>query len=698
MLNITPTPAQLDLAASPERSIFLEGIAGTGKTSTGIERLLYLVSRGIPANEILVLIPQRTLAAPYFQVIKSKRFPSGSLPTILTMGGLARRMINLFWPLIVAPAGFANKLPPTHLTLETAQYYLSIILASKLEEGGFDAIHLDRNRIFGQILDNLNKSALVGFPVASFGSRLQQAWNGRPEQLKVYEQAQECALLFRKYCMQNNLLDYSLQIEIFSRHLWPSFIFQKFLKQQYRQLIFDNIEEDAPVVHDMAAQWLPDLESAFLIFDSGAGFRSFLAADPESGYRLKQLCDLQATLTDSFTISPQLEKFKISLCSAITRQAEIALPDKKVPGYSIHPHQYFTDMVNWTAENIADLVFKHHIPPGEICVLSPYLSDSLRFALVNRLAQYTIPVYSRRPSRSLREEKANLCLLNLACVAHPDWGFFPSKEDVRAMLVQSIAGLDMVRADLLVRICYHPGKKQCLTSFEEIQPDTQMRISYAFGERFDALRTWLIDYQKGPPLDLDIFLSRVFGEVLSQSGFGFHSQYDAAAAAARLIESIYKFRKVTAPILIQQNVSVGKEYLRLVREGVISAQYLEFGELRPVDAIFLAPAHTFIMTNQAVEYQFWLDIGSQGWWERLNQPLTHPHVLSRHWQENQPWTDAEEIQANQQAMSRLVSGLLNRCRRHVFLCASGVNEQGNEESGHLAQAIQKITRKMQAAG
>ncbi len=53
----------------------------------------------------------------------------------------------------------------------------------------------------------------------------------------------------------------------------------------------------------------------------------------------------------------------------------------------------------------------------------------------------------------------------------------------------------------------------------------------------------------------------------------------------------------------------------------------------------LAPAYTFLMSNRPVDYQFWLDVGSRGWFERLYQPLTHPYVLSREWPAGQSWTD-----------------------------------------------------------
>ena len=42
---------------------------------------------------------------------------------------------------------------------------------------------------------------------------------------------------------------------------------------------------------------------------------------------------------------------------------------------------------------------------------------------------------------------------------------------------------------------------------------------------------------------MDHFLSRLFGEILSQRGHGFHDDFDAARVAANLVESVQKFRQ-----------------------------------------------------------------------------------------------------------------------------------------------------------
>ncbi len=132
-------------------------------------------------------------------------------------------MVNLFWPLVSETSGFAQPdASPVFLTLETAQYYMAHLVRPLLDEQRlFDSVTLERNRLFSQILDNLNKAALVGFSYLDIGERLKTAWVGEPGQLRVYEDVQTCASLFRQFCLQHNLLDFSLQIEVFCSAVWP---------------------------------------------------------------------------------------------------------------------------------------------------------------------------------------------------------------------------------------------------------------------------------------------------------------------------------------------------------------------------------------------------------------------------------------------------------------------------------------------
>ena len=585
------------------------------------------------------------------------------------------------------------------------------LIAPLLEQGFFSSVNLDRNRLYSQIIDNLNKAAVVGFPLEEIGSRLVNGWQGDPAQLRVYDDVQTCASLYRKYCLENNLLDFSLQVEVFHRHVWNHPVCREYILSLYSYLIADNLEEDNPLSHDILAEWLPEFTSALLIYDLEGGNRIFLGADPQSAYQLKQLCSQTASFDQNLVTSPDLRTFGGALTRAIYEPGRLDLfspsPDPAgavflpeelasirtalVPGQS----RFFPQMLDWVAERIEFEIQEEQVPPGEIAVLSPFLSDSLRHALSERLRERGIPSRSHRPSRSLRDEPAAGCLLTLAALAHPDWGFLPTRFDVAYALMLSIQDLDLVRAQLLAEITYRtPRGVPQLGSFDGIRPEMQARITYSLGERFQALSDWLAHYRAGLSDELDIFFSRLFGEILSQPGFGFHASYDAARVAANLIESVQKFRWVAADILAAEEIPLGKEYLGMVKAGVIAAQYLYNWQTSQEDAVLLAPAYTFLLSNRPVQVQFWLDVGSRGWGERLYQPLTNPYVLTREWPAGHTWSDQDEVETNRRILEHLAVGLLRRCRGKVYLGLSELNEAGYEQRGPLLQAIQRVLRQV----
>jgi hypothetical protein len=311
---------------------------------------------------------------------------------------------------------------------------------------------------------------------------------------------------------------------------------------------------------------------------------------------------------------------------------------------------------------------------------------------MNRLEARGIPTRSHRPSRSLHDEPSSHALITLASLAHPHWNVHPPRFDVAYMLMNSIDGLDLVRAQLLTDIVYHP-RDLGLSTFDQIKPDVQERITYVFGERYTLLRDWLLQYRESMPLPLDHFFRKLFGEVLSQPGFGFHANFDSIRVASSLIDSVKTFRMAMEPSIVnldRPDFDIGYEYVSMLQEGVIAASYLEGWRTKNKEAVLVAPAYTFLMMNHPVAVQFWLDVGSSAWHERLVQPLTHPHVLSRGWPRDKIWTDADEVEANRDGMTRVVIGLLHRCKKRIYLGLSELGESGFEQRGDLLRAFQKV--------
>ncbi len=690
-------PSQISIVESDiNTSVSLAGPAGSGKSTVGNQRIRYLVQEGIVGSEILLLVPQRNLGTSYQEVLDTPDFPGYSLPVIVTYGGLARRSIDLFWPLVLEeyPA-FVLDSPPVFLTLESSLYFLSRIVEPLLQDQGlFASVAVQQNRLYSQILDNLNKAAVNGFPHTEISEKLKSAWTGDVSQERIFDDAQLAANLFRTYCFNNNMLDFSLQVEIFTNLVSGNSEVISYFKDQFSYLIYDNVEEDIPVAHDFVNLLMPDLKSALLITDEDAGFRHFLGASPLSARQLTDQCQSKIIFSEILTSPDELLLFN-SYFQTLLKQTPLdgLKPISGLDNFvSIIYQPYLPQLAEWVGKQIKKLL-DDGTPPSEIAVMAPFLSDSLRFLLTSELQKQSILVSTHRPSRSLRDEPVTHCLLGLAALAHPEWKLDISAHEFALCLMQVFENFDLTRAFILSKhVLYGRDSSKRIRDFDDLPGEIKERITYFAGKKYQLLKDWIDDYNSGQFLPLDHFLVKIFGELLSQPGFGFHADFSKAETTDRLIDSIRKFRLSAGVVYEFNDNDLGLEYIEMVKTGVLANQYLPSWESKPADHVQIAPAYTFLLGNRPVEYQFWLDVGSRGWYERIYQPLTNPHVLQRFWDSANSWNDAEEHSQNIKNLSNLTTGLIRRCKKGIFFCLTDTDESGFEQNGLLIQALNRTMR------
>ncbi len=716
-------------------TLYLSGPFGAGKTTVAIQRIQRLLSQErVRGDDILVLVPQRTLGRPYQEALRRSEAPAGALVQVTTVAALARSSVALYWPLVASAVGFADpRKEPTFLNLETTQYHMKRFVDEAFAQGEFDAIRLQAGRIVSQVLDNLNKAALHGFSIDEAYTRLELTVSQGEQmtaRLNVLRVARRISQEFRKLCQAESLVDFSLWMQIFLQEVLENEWSSTHLFRTHRHLIFDNAEEDTFAAQELVRRWLPYLDSALILVDEDAGYRAFLGADPHNAERLADHTDHCARLGQSHITPPALPR----LVDRINRAFHASTADSAPNGSAddgaaairahtpIAPpelsHRFYPQMIDWAVAEIERLVEEEGVAPGQIAVLAPFVSDALRFSIQTRLEEKGIPSASHRPSRSLNTEPAARTLLTLAALGHPTWQHTPLPADVTLTLGSAIARLDPVRANVLGRAVYDVRGTVAgeLISFERLRGDIQQRVTFAIGESYERLRAWLAAYRAETDFTpLDQFFARIFGELLSQPGFGFHDNVDAARIANQLVKSARNFRWAieeqtdtirgngaqpggtaespfvaydAADPLSSGRVAIGRAYIDLVASGALGALYLP-GWTDTDEAVFIAPAYTFLMRNRAVDAQFWLDIGATGWWERLHQPLTHPYVLSRNWPQERIWSDFDEFQSRQESLRRLLIGLLRRARQRVFLGMSDFSESGMEQRGPLLNLLNR---------
>ncbi len=682
------SPEQQNLINLPlEEKIFLEGKAGCGKTTAASGRLRVILESTAESSQTFILVPARTLGRPY----ADSSAAIGARPLIQTYNGFVQRSLEIFWPVIAETAGFAHpEKAPCFLTIETAQILMAKLIEAKLEQGYFSALNFPASRIYNQIMISLHKCAAAEFPYETYADRMKKSWTGEKSFLPLFDQAQECGEIFRQTCYKNNLLDFSIQLEVFQRHLLPSNRFQAWLKQNYRHFIFDNAEEDTPTAHHFAKIMIKACRSALVITDRLGGYRNFLGADPLSAQTLKETCSHHLTFERSYVCSPDIQALAASI-------EDPWLPADRLPGkpqaaYDFQPYHQYPQMIKQAATDVADLIHRQNVPPSEIVIIAPLVSDVLYTALERELRIQNIPCYIHRPSRPLISENDTKSLLTLVSLIHPEWGVHPRLLDIVQMLQTFIPALDPIRGHILVsrtfkEIQSDPAQEPDyeIKPFSKISPDAQKRVTPDIGLSFEKVRQWILT-NKGISEAPDISLSRFFHSVLSGDGFaasgmtGENSQ-DLNLGIKKVIESMQKFSQI--PEHLGNDLITWKDFFHLISQRMVAAQYYEDWFAQPKDSVLISLASAFSMMNRPVSWQIWLNAGSPRWWERIYGHLTNDIVLSQSWQEGDLWDAQKAYETNTETMQNQVLGLLARCRRKVLVYASELSESGQDQKSRL---------------
>jgi hypothetical protein len=728
MPHAAPNDDLVTMPIQAGQTCFLSGPAGAGKTAVLAARLAYLLDQGVPAYSILVLLPDRPAREQLQRTLQGIALGPYGNPSLYTFYSLAQRMVALFWPLVARPVGFAHpEKPPVFMTYELAQHHMRRIVAPLLEQGYFEGLHLHPQRLVSQLLDNLNKAALNGYPIAQVVVRLTSTWSGPPERLIAFEQAQECIRRFRRDCLERGLLDLSLTLKAFQQ-LVDTPPFWGYFSERYRHLLVDNVEESVPIAQDFIARLLPHCDSALLVLDEEGGYRTLLGADPQGAQALRRLCGRRVRAPGPLApAAPLAAAVAARLGQGPTESAAAAWP---ILGHV--QTRFRSAMLTEVAAALAYMVHEEKVPPAEIAVIAPYLDGVLRFALAQACALLGVPLRILRRYRRPAEEPAVRALVTLATLLHPEWGVVPPRYDVAETLDQVLVGLDPVRAALLADWTYDPvGPAWRMpdtlpgTARARLGPEL-LACYYAFWQRWQEILP-----DAGMPWEH--LLARLLGVFLAEAA----RAPAVATACAELIESARRFRQAF-PVLQPDDdpATVGQHYLETLRSGVVTAQYLvrdplmqppapppntlsgDRGNGAPDDrfasegldtrgaptetgaadrgAVLVAPAQSYLLSGAPVRRQFWLDLASMDWWTPPQQPLTNPYVLSRRWPAGAPWDDAADYTVRQAALARTVQGLCNRCREGIVFCTSTLGTAGQAQDGPLMRVLESIV--LQNAG
>ena len=442
------SPAQLEIARTcpSARASSSKARRAAARPPPAVARLRACWTAGVPGAHILVLVPQRTLAGPYYDALRSpgRPPPAGQVerPHRGRPGAAHGR------PVLAADRRARPVLPtpnsrPASSPWKPPSTTWPTWCARCSKRACSNSISIDRNRLYSQILDNLNKAAVVGFPL----HRDRRAASSRLER-----RIQPAARLRRRPALRQPVPP----VTAWSTTCWISPCRSRSsatcsglpcsaaptCSASYRHLIADNLEEDTPFAHDLLAEWLPEFE--------------FGPADLRPGRRLPPLPGRRpapapsawppaATSTSScptrWSARPRWRNLAGRIGAALERPEALAGSDTAGAAWAAAWRspparlRFYPQMLDWVAERGARTCSTTASRPAR----SPSWPRSCPIRCASRWptawTRLASPTARTAPRARWRDEPAARCLLTLARLAHPDWGLRPGKFEVAYALL-----------------------------------------------------------------------------------------------------------------------------------------------------------------------------------------------------------------------------------------------------------------------
>lgn len=685
------------IEADPDERIRVSGRAGCGKTSAAAERVRFLLENADAWPQVLVFTPGRNYDGPYREILSR----DGLRPAVTTYNSYVQNCLKLFWPLIADRTEFGRRKSfPMFLTIEAAQIMMARLIAPKLDAGYFSGLTASMSRVFNQVMVALHKCAAAEIPFEQYPEIMRSSWGGDGALLPVFEQTYECGMLFREACLRHNLLDYSLQLEVFNRHLLPHPVFRDWLREQKVHFVFDNTEEEVPAAHHFVREIAPFCRSMLLIYDRDGGYRSFMGCDPVSAEELGSLCDMQAELDRSFVSSPAVQGMEQVIRNPKLGNSELTASPRSA--FTFASGHHYPEMIKKAVSDVAGLIRLRGVAPKDIVILAPLVSDVLYTEMERGLREQGIRVYLHRPSRPLLNERVTRSLLTVCQLVKPIPGTQVRLLDIVQMAQCFITGLDPMRGQLLVGAMFRERKQDDpdpmlyeIRPFAELSAEKRARIPETIAARFEILRKWIEGQRKNKANSPERIISAFFNDVLIRDGF--NTDPETNLGVRKVMDSMTKYREVLDYLGTEEapegELPGWEDYFRLVGLGMINAKYYEELYAQPEDTVLISLTSAYLSMNRHADYQIWLNVGAPRWWERFYGELTNDAVLSRHWIPDKKWDVLTASAYNDSHMTRQICGLLCRCRKQVKAYASELNEAGMEQRSRLLMLFASMTRR-----
>lgn len=257
--------------------------------------------------------------------------------------------------------------------------------------------------------------------------------------------------------------------------------------------------------------------------------------------------------------------------------------------------------------------------------------------------------------------------------------------------------IDPVRAGLLADYCYVPDPVNPRLLDPKSFPRWD-RLGYRATMAYEEIVAWIAEkrslIQKSWETKSDLTPTHILNEAMQKFLAPVnHLPGDRLSALRELMETASHYWQVNQRLrrldlqdkgtaATPDHVTVG-QFIQLLRRGTVTANPFPPAAIpTPPRGVTLATIFQYRSAKLSHRYHFWLDAGSPLWLSGGAASLFASPLFLRQWT-GRPWTVAEEQEAAEARLARILNDLLSRVSDRLYLCHSQLSTSGQEQTGPL---------------
>lgn len=617
--------------------MLIQGNCNSGKVKYLAEKYVELISSGVKAEEILVLVLNSYKRIEFYnEVFKLNPLLEKEKHNIFTFGGLCYNAFLDNWDyisnLINAPS---DEVKPNLCGLEVSQF----IFKQSVKTADFSD-YISKVNLLHQLFRRYSlivQNCLSNSDVVERSKMLNESF---------YREAQKAIDDYKLKTIQYKSFDYLRQLAIL-----PSIYNKTDYFKNIKYFICDDADEFSFAFWSFVNAILPQLTQYYIAFDENGSSRC--------GY----LCAYKSGIKDFINkYSPKIIKLedKSKFAELSNEIFENIKNGRKIKNLSLNYNIQLKrlDMFNSVLDYIKTLM-KQGVHPSDISIITPVFDEILmqNFSAVKDGINFQILAGNEKLVQS-NTVKYILIILKL---------------------LNNLPVLEYEIKFLLLNLLKIPYKK-CLDIIKEYSVNKQFK-TYEFQEKtyeYQYKKLFaLIQAESKVKNGISSQIKIIFSNLISEFDENFDKdKYDF------LLKEALSFEKA----FVSNCENITEEFIKQIENSVISENPAEAFYIKK-DAVIVSTVQKIIDFSLKTKYQIWLDVSNNEWFKNDTGTLYNAWALNRDWNKKE-YTLEDNINLTREKTARMLRKLILCAQEKIVLFSSVYDNTGNENFGGLTDYIE----------